>query len=103
MAFGKTVLTTPEGAGSIPQRHRQMVVSPLAGFADRLVGLLAARPAAAAGGFPAGGPGRARPGGGPGRGAGTWRGQPCPLASTDESRRAVHRITHPRSADQPTA
>jgi glycosyltransferase involved in cell wall biosynthesis len=53
MAFGKTVLTTPEGAGSIPQRHRQMVVSPLAGFADRIVELLATRPAVDAGEFPA--------------------------------------------------
>src|ERR1041384_2277277 len=45
MAFGKTVLTTPEGAGAIPRRHRQMVVSPLAGFADRIVELPATRPA----------------------------------------------------------
>ena len=53
LAFGKTVLTTPEGAGAIPQRHRQMVVSPLAGFAGRIVELLATRPAVDAAEFPA--------------------------------------------------
>ena len=53
MAFGKTVLTTPQGAGAIPQRHRQMVVSPLAGFAARIVELLATRPAVDAAAFPA--------------------------------------------------
>jgi hypothetical protein len=44
MAFGKTVLATPEGAGAIPQRYRQLVVSPLDGFASRIVELLATRP-----------------------------------------------------------
>lgn len=44
MAFGKTVLTTPQGAGAIPRRYRQLVVSPLDGFASRIVELLATRP-----------------------------------------------------------
>ena len=53
MAFGKTVLTTPEGAGAIPRRHRQMVVAPLAEFAGRIVELLATRPPVDAEAFPA--------------------------------------------------
>jgi hypothetical protein len=53
MAFGKTVLATPEGAGAIPHRYRQLVVSPLDGFASRIVELLATRPPVDAGEFSA--------------------------------------------------
>jgi hypothetical protein len=53
MAFGKTVLTTPEGAGAIPRKYRQMVVCPIAEFADRIVELLATRPPVDAGDFAA--------------------------------------------------
>jgi hypothetical protein len=53
LAFGKTVLTTPAGAGAIPRRHRQMVVAPLADFAGRIVELLATRPAVDVEEFPA--------------------------------------------------
>jgi hypothetical protein len=45
LAFGKTVLTTPEGAGAIPRTYRQMVVAPLEEFPGRIVELLATRPA----------------------------------------------------------
>jgi hypothetical protein len=44
LAFGKTVLTTPQGAGAISRKYRQLVVSPLDGFAGRIVDLLATRP-----------------------------------------------------------
>ena len=44
LAFGKTVLTTPQGAGAISRKYRQLVVSSLAGFASRIVDLLATRP-----------------------------------------------------------
>jgi glycosyltransferase involved in cell wall biosynthesis len=40
LAFGKTVLTTPEGAGAIPRKYRQLVVSPLEEFPERIVQLL---------------------------------------------------------------
>jgi hypothetical protein len=44
LAFGKTVLTTPQGAGAISRKYRQLVVSPLDGFAGRIIDLLAMRP-----------------------------------------------------------
>src|SRR5439155_11012371 len=44
LGFGKTVVTTAEGAGAIPRRYRQLVVSGLGGFADRIVELLCTRP-----------------------------------------------------------
>jgi Glycosyl transferases group 1/Glycosyltransferase Family 4 len=44
LAFGKTVLTTPQGAGAISRKYRQLVVSSLDGFASRIVDLLATRP-----------------------------------------------------------
>jgi glycosyltransferase involved in cell wall biosynthesis len=44
MAFGKTVLTSPPGAGAIPRKYRQMVVSPLDRFASRILDLLSTRP-----------------------------------------------------------
>jgi hypothetical protein len=53
LAFGKPVLTTPEGAGSISRHYRQLVVSPLDGFAARAVELLATGPAVDAAEFPA--------------------------------------------------
>jgi glycosyltransferase involved in cell wall biosynthesis len=42
LAFGKPVLTTPEGVGSIPRKYRQLVVTPLAMFPSKIVELLAA-------------------------------------------------------------
>ena len=53
LAFGKTVLTTPEGVGAIPRKYRQLVVAPLDMFASKIVELLAARRAVDAGEFPA--------------------------------------------------
>jgi hypothetical protein len=44
LAFGKTVLTTPQGAGAISRKYRQLVVSSIDGFASRIVDLLATRP-----------------------------------------------------------
>jgi len=44
LAFGKTVLTTPEGAGAIPRRYRQLVVTPLDQFASKILELLSTRP-----------------------------------------------------------
>ena len=43
LAFGKTVLTTPQGAGAISRKYRQLVVSSLDGFASGIVDLLATR------------------------------------------------------------
>jgi len=40
LALGKTVLTTPQGAGSIPQKYRQLVVAPLDAFPSRIIELL---------------------------------------------------------------
>jgi len=53
LAFGKPVLTTPEGAGSISRRYRQLVVSPLDGFAAKTVEMLATAPAVDAAEYPA--------------------------------------------------
>ncbi len=44
LAYGKTVLTTPEGLGAIPPHYRQLVVAPRDTFADRMVTLLRAAP-----------------------------------------------------------
>jgi polysaccharide biosynthesis protein PslH len=44
LAFGKTVLATPEGAGAISRKYRQLVVAPVAAFPARIVDLLATRP-----------------------------------------------------------
>jgi len=41
LALGKTVLTTPEGAGAIPRKYKQMVVSSLDVFPSKIVELLA--------------------------------------------------------------
>ena len=40
LALGKTVLSTPQGAGAIPQRYKQLVISPLDGFPSRTIELL---------------------------------------------------------------
>jgi hypothetical protein len=40
LAFGKTVLTTPEGLGTISRKYRQVVVAPLNAFARKIVELL---------------------------------------------------------------
>lgn len=45
MAFGKTILATPEGAGAISRKYRQLVVAPLETFPATIVELLATRPA----------------------------------------------------------
>jgi glycosyltransferase involved in cell wall biosynthesis len=45
MAFGKTVLTTPEGAGSISRNYRQIVLAPLDAFPATILQLLKTRPA----------------------------------------------------------
>lgn len=45
LAFGKTVLATPEGAGTISRKYRQLVVAPLNAFPGRIVELLARRSA----------------------------------------------------------
>lgn len=42
LAFGKTVLCTEGGAGSIPRRFRQMVVAPIEQFPAEILRLLAA-------------------------------------------------------------
>jgi Glycosyl transferases group 1/Glycosyltransferase Family 4 len=44
LAFGKTVLATPQAVGAISQKYRQLVVSPLAAFPSSIVQLLAHRP-----------------------------------------------------------
>jgi glycosyltransferase involved in cell wall biosynthesis len=41
LAFGKTVLSTPQGAGAIPRKYRQLVVAPIDMFASKIVELLA--------------------------------------------------------------
>jgi glycosyltransferase involved in cell wall biosynthesis len=40
LAFGKTVLSTPEAASAIPQKYRQLVVTPIEAFASTIVELL---------------------------------------------------------------
>jgi len=51
LAFGKTVLATEGGAGSIPRRFRQMVVAPLDQFPAEIVRWLAASESADSGDF----------------------------------------------------
>ena len=51
MAFGKTILATPEGAGTISRKYRQLVVAPLETFPARIVELLATRPSVDRGQF----------------------------------------------------
>jgi glycosyltransferase involved in cell wall biosynthesis len=41
LAFGKPVLTTPEGLGAIPRRFKQLSVAPLDEFAPAIIELLA--------------------------------------------------------------
>jgi glycosyltransferase involved in cell wall biosynthesis len=53
LAFGKTVLATPEGAGAISRRYRQLVVARLDAFAATILDLLATRPAVDRGEFTA--------------------------------------------------
>ncbi len=53
LAYGKTVLTSPQGAGSIPRHYRQLRVAPLNAFATQLIELLDAPPLAAPGDFDA--------------------------------------------------
>ena len=43
LAFGKTVLATPEGAGAISRKYRQLAVAPLEAFPGTIVDLLATR------------------------------------------------------------
>lgn len=40
LAFGKTVLATPQGAGAIPRRYRRLVVAPVEAFPDKIIELL---------------------------------------------------------------
>jgi glycosyltransferase involved in cell wall biosynthesis len=51
LAFGKTVLATPQGAGAIPRRYRRLVVAPVEAFPDKIVELLATGPAVETDGF----------------------------------------------------
>jgi hypothetical protein len=44
LAFGKTVLATPQAVGAISQKYRQLVVSQLEAFPSTIVQLLARRP-----------------------------------------------------------
>jgi hypothetical protein len=53
LAFGKTVLATPEAAAGIPSGHRQLVIAARDAFARTIVELLACRPAVEASGFAA--------------------------------------------------
>jgi hypothetical protein len=53
LAFGKTVLSTPEAAAGIARNYRQLEVAPLGAFAAKIVELLAARPAVDPGDFAA--------------------------------------------------
>jgi hypothetical protein len=53
LAFGKIVLTTEGGAGSIPRRYRQMVVATLDQFPAEIVRCLAASESADSGDFAA--------------------------------------------------
>jgi polysaccharide biosynthesis protein PslH len=45
LAFGKTVLSTPEAASGITSKYRQLEVAPLAAFPAKVVELVTARPA----------------------------------------------------------
>jgi hypothetical protein len=51
LAFGKTVLATPQGAGAIPRRYPGLVVAPLDAFPQKIVELLDSSLAPNAGGF----------------------------------------------------
>ena len=51
LAFGKTVLTTPQGAGAISTKYRQLSVAPLDRFAVKIVELLSKCAAVNASGF----------------------------------------------------
>jgi hypothetical protein len=53
MAFGKTILATPEGAGAISRKYRQLVVAPHESFPAKIVELLATRPSVDPGQFTA--------------------------------------------------
>jgi glycosyltransferase involved in cell wall biosynthesis len=53
LAYGKTVLTTPEGLGAISRRYRQLVVASLNVFPAKILELLATRPPVDAAEFPA--------------------------------------------------
>ena len=53
LAFGKPVLTTPEGVGAIPRKYPQMVVAPLDAFPKQILALLATCPAVDANQFAA--------------------------------------------------
>jgi glycosyltransferase involved in cell wall biosynthesis len=51
LAFGKTVLATPQGAGAIPRRYPGLAVASLDAFPQKIVELLASRPVPNASGF----------------------------------------------------
>jgi glycosyltransferase involved in cell wall biosynthesis len=53
LAFGKRVLATPQGAGSIPRRYPGLEVAALDAFPQKIVELLRTGPALAADGFEA--------------------------------------------------
>jgi glycosyltransferase involved in cell wall biosynthesis len=53
LAFGKRILTTPEGAGAIPREYPGLIVAPLEAFPRKIVELLAASPMPDAGSFEA--------------------------------------------------
>jgi hypothetical protein len=53
LAFGKTVLATPEGASAISCKYRQLAVAPLEAFPGRILELLATRPTVDGGEFKA--------------------------------------------------
>ena len=53
LAFGKTVLATPEAAGGISGAYRQLEVAPLGAFPARIAELLIARPTVDSGDFAA--------------------------------------------------
>lgn len=53
LAFGKTVLSTPEAAAGIARNYRQLERAPLGAFAAKIMELLAARPAVDPGDFAA--------------------------------------------------
>lgn len=44
LAFGKRILTTPEGAGAIPREYSGLIVAPLETFPRKIVELLTASP-----------------------------------------------------------
>jgi glycosyltransferase involved in cell wall biosynthesis len=45
LAFGKTVVATPQGAGAIPRRYPGLVVTPLEAFPQKIIELLDSTPA----------------------------------------------------------